>query len=624
MADKKKKISELPLIKSLIGLYTIGVDAANNSGKVSLEWLQNAYENVLTAITNANKATTIANTAADIANKAATNADSRMVQISEEANQIIEETNTAKNAAITATANAKSVSDHPGYIGPDYYVYTWDYVTGTYNKTDTILRPEGFSIYRTYSSIAAMNADLNNVPEGKFVLINTGSVEDEDTAKLYVRGASSFEYLVDMSGAIGFTGKTPQITIGNVTVGSSPSASLSPNGTDEAGNPMFKLNIVIVAGPQGLTPVIESGKVTTGQPGTVASADLVPNGQTEDGRDKYLLNLTIPQGIPGTGSGNVSVTGTGLVTGKKYLFVPGANGSTVGTFVEYVAPTIPTKTSDLENDKDFTTSNAVTELLLGYVQKVAGKGLSTEDFTTELKNKLSALSNYDDTDIQAAVTSLQTQLNTLLSGNASTAIESFNEIIAFLANVEDTQTLAGIIAGINTAIADVQASIPTKYSQLQNDNNTVQDANYVHTDNNYTTTDKDKLSGIQAGAQVNPGIATPSANGLMSAGDKTILDRQESYTTASTVASLNPAYRYIYVTLSSNASLSVSGTGTSYNGRSITAYVYCSSARTIAIPTTGSYVSMCGSSYTCPAGKWVEFNLECINGIWHIAKLEQE
>ena len=78
------------------------------------------------------------------------------------------------------------------------------------------------------------------------------------------------------------------------------------------------------------------------------------------------------------------------------------------------------------------------------------------------------------------------------------------------------------------------------------------------------------------------------------------------------------------MTLRANASLSVSATGSAYNGRTITAYVYCSSARTITIPTSGSYMSMCGSSYTCPAGKSVEFNLKCINAVWRIAKLEQE
>ncbi|WP_298546620.1 hypothetical protein [uncultured Parabacteroides sp.] len=250
--------------------------------------------------------------------------------------QAILDTNTAKQGAIEATTNAKSVSDHPGYIGSDYHVYTWDYVTGAYKKTDTILRPEGFSVYRTYASIAAMNADLANVPEGKFVLINTNDVEKPDNAKLYVRGAVSFEYLVDMSGAIGFTGKTPGFTVGTVTEGDAMNVTLSENGTDPDGNPLYKLNFVLRRGPQGFTPIIQTGTITTGLPGTNVSVEVIPNGQTEEGREKYLLNLTIPRGNPGTG--NVSALGTGLVAGKMYLFVPTTNNSTEGAFVEYVVP----------------------------------------------------------------------------------------------------------------------------------------------------------------------------------------------------------------------------------------------------------------------------------------------
>lgn len=42
------------------------------------------------------------------------------------------------------------------------------------------------------------------------------------------------------------------------------------------------------------------------------------------------------------------------------------------------------------------------------VDKVAGKQLSTEDFTTAEKNKLAGLSNYDDTQVRADITALQT------------------------------------------------------------------------------------------------------------------------------------------------------------------------------------------------------------------------
>ena len=102
--------------------------------------------------------------------------------------------------------------------------------------------------------------------------------------------------------------------------------------------------------------------------------------------------------------------------------------------------------------------------------------------------------SYDDTEIRNALATLQQQVNTLVSGDASSAIESFNEIIAFLANVEDTDTLQGIIAGLNQSIANVQTSIPTRLSQLQNDDHTVKDADYVHTDNNYSDEEKTKVS----------------------------------------------------------------------------------------------------------------------------------
>lgn len=107
---------------------------------------------------------------------------------------------------------------------------------------------------------------------------------------------------------------------------------------------------------------------------------------------------------------------------------------------------------------------------------------------------------YDDTEIQAALSTLQKQVDTLVSGNASNAIESFNEIIAFLSSVEDSQTLQGILDGLNQNIANVQKAIPTKLSQLQNDDHTVKDAKYVHTDNNYTTADKNKLAGVAENA----------------------------------------------------------------------------------------------------------------------------
>lgn len=140
-----------------------------------------------------------------------------------------------------------------------------------------------------------------------------------------------------------------------------------------------------------------------------------------------------------------------------------------------------------------------------------------------------------------------------------------------------------------------------------------------------TAVTKEDITGLGIPAQdTTYEDATTSASGLMSSSDKTKMDRLESYTTSTTVASLDVNYQTIYVTLSKNASLSASGTGSTYNGRSITAYVYTASSVTITIPTSGDYVSMCGSSFTTTAGGWVELSLVCIAGIWHIAKLEAE
>ena len=52
------------------------------------------------------------------------------------------------------------------------------------------------------------------------------------------------------------------------------------------------------------------------------------------------------------------------------------------------------------------------------VDKVEGKGLSTEDFTTALKTKLEGLNNYDATTIESAVSKLREDFNTLDELNA--------------------------------------------------------------------------------------------------------------------------------------------------------------------------------------------------------------
>ena len=105
-------------------------------------------------------------------------------------------------------------------------------------------------------------------------------------------------------------------------------------------------------------------------------------------------------------------------------------------------------------------NRVVTQVLATKVDKVPGKQLSTEDFTTDLKARLLALTNYDDTAINNAVKSLESRFNTLVNGDPTSAIDSYNNIIAFLDNISDSETLEGIIASIEQQIAAVRQSIP--------------------------------------------------------------------------------------------------------------------------------------------------------------------
>ncbi len=76
-------------------------------------------------------------------------------------------------------------------------------------KGDKGERGDPFMIKKTYPGVEAMNADFGNanVPLYSMVLIDTGNVEDEDNAKLYIKDTTGFLFLTDLSGAQGIKGE---------------------------------------------------------------------------------------------------------------------------------------------------------------------------------------------------------------------------------------------------------------------------------------------------------------------------------------------------------------------------------------------------------------------------------
>lgn len=126
---------------------------------------------------------------------------------------------------------------------------------------------------------------------------------------------------------------------------------------------------------------------------------------------------------------------------------------------------MPTQVKYLDYDGLVYYHSKVKTALGNKVDKVSGKGLSTNDFTGAYKTKLDGIA-------------ANAQVNVIEGVNVNGAAVTL------------TNKIANLI-------------IPTKLTDLTNDGSYVTDANYVHTDNNFTTTLKNKLDGIAAGAEVN-------------------------------------------------------------------------------------------------------------------------
>lgn len=90
--------------------------------------------------------------------------------------------------------------------------YTIKLTNGTSSKIQVYNGRAGkdFRISKTYSSITEMENDFSgtDVDTYEFAMIDTGSVEDVDTGKLYCKGESAWSYIGDLSGAQGIKGDT--------------------------------------------------------------------------------------------------------------------------------------------------------------------------------------------------------------------------------------------------------------------------------------------------------------------------------------------------------------------------------------------------------------------------------
>lgn len=118
-------------------------------------------------------------------------------------------------------------------------------------------------------------------------------------------------------------------------------------------------------------------------------------------------------------------------------------------------------------------------------------------------------------------------------------------------------------------------------------------------------------------------VANESTNGLMAAADKKTMNRLIGVNTVTTLASLPISKRSITATLSAATTLSVAS-GMQI-GEELMIRCVPSAAFTQAIPNSGNYVSMSGTSITTTANKPFEINIWCYaSGKYSIAVKEQD
>ena len=135
--------------------------------------------------------------------------------------------------------------------------------------------------------------------------------------------------------------------------------------------------------------------------------------------------------------------------------------------------------------------------LLYFWQKIKANFAKASDLETTDSN-LSNLSDRVDSLVASGGEPNQNAFTTIKVGSASVVADTATDTLTLTAGSNVTISTDSANDGIT-----INATVPTKTSDLTNDSHYVADASYVHTDSNYTSAEKTKLSNIDDGADVN-------------------------------------------------------------------------------------------------------------------------
>lgn len=251
-----------------------------------------------TKATLANTAATNANTKAGLADTAAQNADDKATLANDAATLANTKAGLANTAATTANTAAGKINNMTvaatGLPEGSAPIATISEVGG--HKHIAFQIPKGdkgkdFRIAKTFASIAAMMAYTGtDLEKYDFAMIDTGSVEDPDTGKLYCYEPEKnpkWSYIGDLSGAQGIKGETGT-GIDHVSLNADYTLTIYyDDGTSDT--------TASIRGATGITPAISIGSVTTLSPNQQAYAELDQTSTPE----APVINFGIPKGETG-------------------------------------------------------------------------------------------------------------------------------------------------------------------------------------------------------------------------------------------------------------------------------------------------------------------------------------
>ena len=115
--------------------------------------------------------------------------------------------NNAAENANNAADRSNTIADNPPKIVNEVW-YMYNEETGDYVSTGVKAIGDAFTIVKTYSSVAEMQADYTgeDVKIGQFVMIDTGDVNNPEDSQLYLKGDTEWKFISDLSGAEGIQG----------------------------------------------------------------------------------------------------------------------------------------------------------------------------------------------------------------------------------------------------------------------------------------------------------------------------------------------------------------------------------------------------------------------------------